>query len=286
MAPNATITEYDQPLEKFVAYNDENDHTETTVSISETEKTVKRITFDEELEECEIPNREDMSEDEYYLSFYSPAEIAWMNEEQNETADRIEAGKKEKKSAPYRGLEAWTQRGQHEMNQRIFSCVDSVLDEQDKQWTKGHGSTRRLAKASKSLTKTSKNLALGLAKQDEKDARKIYESDLDGDDKEEESCIPLRAIISNSTIMKSKKSRRGSNKSLDGGSSSFDLSMSMHSTDSCDSGFFSFATESSTPKKKRKSKKKSAAREGKAPKETPAKTTASRRKQLKKVMTS
>lgn len=292
------ISEYHQPLEKHVVFSDENDFTESTEFIIEiTESTSqysnaepqRRISFAPEMELCEIPHREDMTDEEYYLSFYSPDEIAVMNEEQNESADRMESGKKAKKSTPYRGLEAWTQRGQHEMNQRIFSCVDSVLDEQDKQWTKGRSSTRKIAKASKSLTKTSRKIALELAKQDEKDARKIYEGHLDENHQEEESShIPLRAVIRSSTIMKSKKTKNSdsSNRSLDASSHSLDLGISMHSHDSCDSGFWSLSSNSlaSAPKKKRKSKKKSAAREGKNPKETPAKTPASRRKKIGKVV--
>ncbi|KAL3940429.1 MAG: hypothetical protein SGBAC_005037 [Bacillariaceae sp.] len=299
MTPNATITEQDQSFDKHVVCNDDNDCTEATESVTEITETPsdcsnpesrRGISFAPEIEEYEIPSREDMTADEYYLSFYSPEEIAFMNVEQNETADRMEAGKKAKKSTPFRGLEAWTQRGQHEMNQRIFSCVDSVLDEQDKQWTKGRNSTRKIAKASKSLTKTSRNKALELAKQDEKEARKVYEEHLDeNDEAEDEPHVPLRAVIRQSTIIRNKKKKAGSSKSLDGSIHSLDLGMSMHSHDSCDSGFWSLSSNSvfdkpATPKKKRKSKKKSAAREGKSPKDTPAKTTASRRKKIGKVM--
>ncbi|CAJ1932533.1 unnamed protein product [Cylindrotheca closterium] len=304
METNRAITDYDEPLEKPVVSQDENDCTESTDSFTEfagesishysnNPESKHRITFAPELEVCEIPHREDMTDEEYHLAFYSKNEIAFMNEEQNETADRIEAGKKAKKSTTYRGLEAWTQMGQHEMNQRIFSCVDSVLDEQDKQWTKGRNSTRRIAKASKGLTKTSRKIALELAKQDEKEARKVYEEHLDEHDKaaqEEPFHLPLVAVITNSTIMKkSKKYTPDSLRSLNASSHSMDLGLSMHSHDSCDSGLWSLSSSSilekpTTPKKKRKSKKKSAAREGKAEKETPAKTTASRRKKINKVM--
>lgn len=306
MTAQSMNNEYEQPLEKPLNYKledaAENDDTEVTEEISSAEfsqeEPSRKITFYHEVEECEIPSREDMSDEECYLCYYSPDEIAWMNQEQNETADRMEAGKKAKKATPYRGLEAWTQRGQHQMNQRIFSCVDSVLDEQDQQWQKQKSSTRKIAKASKSITKTSKKLALELAKQDEKDARKIYEQHLNDDDdvdvdvdqdeqqEEEQPHIPLRDMIRNSTIMKSKKKKMSSNRSLDGSSHSMDLGISMHSCDSCDSGFWSIHStpsllEKKPKKKKRKSKKKSAAREGKTPKETPAKTPASRRKKIK-----
>lgn len=299
MTPNATITEDEQPFDKFVVCQDENDCTEATKSVTEIDETPsdcsnpesrRGISFAPEIDLYEIPSREDMTEAEYYLSFYSPDEIAFMNEEQNRTADRMDSGKKAKKSSPFRGLEAWTQKGQHEMNQRILSCVDSVLDEQDKQWTDRRNSTRRIAKASKSLTRMSRDIASKVAKQDEKEARKVYEEHLDGNDEEEdEPHIPLCAVIRQSTIIRNKKKKAGSGKSLDGSSHSLDLGMSMHSHDSCDSGFWSVSSNSvfdkpKTPKKKRKSKKKSAAREGKSPKGTPAKTTASRRKKISKVM--
>lgn len=263
----------------------------------------RKINFYPEVELCEIPNRWDMSDEEYFLCFYSPDEIDWMNEEQNETADRIESGEEAKRDTPYRGLEAWTQEGQYLMNQRIFSCVDAVLDEQDKQWKKNKSSTRKIARASKSLSKSSNKLALELAKQDEIEARKIYEEDLndehddydhDEQDNEEETHIPLRAVIQNSTFMKSKRGKSknpngpSSVRSLDGSFASIEqIGMSMHSRDSFDSGFWSLTSSSNSvldkpKKKKRKSKKKSAARDGLTPNEDPKKTPASRRKKIKK----
>ncbi|KAL3940428.1 MAG: hypothetical protein SGBAC_005036 [Bacillariaceae sp.] len=294
-ARNATIAQQEQPLDKYVVCKDENDCTEATETSSEcfssATKPQRRISFAPYMDVCDIPSREDMTNVEYCLSFYSPDEIALLNDEHNETADRMDSGKKAKKSAPYRGLESWTQKGQRDMNARIFSCMDSVLNEQDKQWADDRNSTRRIAKASKSLTKTSRNRALEFAKQDEKEARKVYEEHLEGNDEEEdEPHIPLRAVIRQSTIMKSKKTKGVSGRSVDGGSShSRSLGMSIHSHDSCDSALWSLSSNSvfdkqANPPKKRKSKKKSPAREGKTLTETPAKTPASRRKKIKKVI--
>jgi len=143
-------------------------------SLESLQEPQQKISFYPKVEVYEISNREDRSKEEYYLCFYSPDEITWTNEELHETADRMESGKKAKKSKPYRGLEAWTQRGRHEMNQRVFSYIDSVLDEQEKQRkTSKPISTRKIAKACRSLTKTSKTIALELAKQDEKEACKV-----------------------------------------------------------------------------------------------------------------
>ncbi|KAL3940427.1 MAG: hypothetical protein SGBAC_005035 [Bacillariaceae sp.] len=298
IARDETTIQYERPVDQCYVCKDDIDCTAATDSTTVTTETSseccnaksqRRISFGPEIWEYEIPSREDMTEAEYNLSFYSPDEIAFLNEEQNETVDRMDSGKKPKKSSPYRGLEAWTQKGQHNMNQRIFACVDSVLDEQDKQWTDRRNSTRRIAKASKTLTRMSRDIAFKLAKQDEKEARKVYEEHSgENDEEENEPHVPLRAVIRQSTIMRSKKKRSGSGRSLDGSSHSMGLEISLHSHDSCDSGLWSLSSNSvfekaeQTPQKKRKSKQKPAVREGKTPKETPAKTLASQRRRYKK----
>jgi len=289
------VKQLEKPAVHVIVSEAETDATSESIEIRPShhfdgEEPQRRIRFAPEMDILEIPTREELTDDEYYLSFYSKEEFACMNEAQNETADRMERGKKAKKSTAYRGLEAWTQEGQREMNQRIFACVDSVLDEQDRQWKCGRDSVRRIAKVYRSLTKTSKSVARKLARQDENEACKIYKQ-YDGKDcrVQEEDDIweePLRLVIESSTVMKKKKKKKenftSSGRSID----SMDT-MSVNS-DSADSAFWSLNSSSlfdmkpvSEIPKKRKCKKKSAARFGEECPDSPAKTTASRRKSIK-----
>lgn len=123
--------------------------------------------------------REEYSEDERAASYYTADEITAINDAQSDAADRMASGKKAKKSSPYRGLEAWTDQGQLAMNERIFTCVDAVLDEQEQQWINGISSRKRVAKVSKTFSGASTQIALDLAKHDAKDAKKAYRKDLE-----------------------------------------------------------------------------------------------------------
>jgi len=299
-------TKFEKPGAKVVVDDAETDATETSESLEirpshdfdDDEEPGRRIRFAPEVDVFDIPSRDELTDDEYYLSFYSKEEIACMNQAQNETADRMESGKKAKKSSPYRGLEAWTKEGQQIMSQRILACIDAVLNEQDRQWACGRDSMRRIAKVYKSLSKTSKLIARELAKKDEKEACKVYEQSCEEDNPVQEDDDlweePLRMAIESSSIMKKKKKKMNRSSSgrsigstdtisLDSFSS---LGASLHSTDSTDSAFWSLNSSSlfdikpsgGEIPKKRKCKKKSAARLGEECPDSPGKTSGPRRK--------
>jgi hypothetical protein len=201
MAPYDKEQHLDEPLHVFV------EDGEDDVKGSSDQEEDRTIRFALDVDVFYVLHRDDLTDDEVTDSHYSAGEIAAMNEAQGETADRLESGKKAKKSSPYRGLEAWTQQGQLYMNQRIFSCVDAVLDEQERQWTDDLTSTKRIAKVSRKFTKTSVDIALDLAKQDEKEARKTYQKELDQETEPDHNLkqASLILLIQASPLMTRKK---------------------------------------------------------------------------------
>eukprot|EP00526_Cylindrotheca_closterium_P019735 CAMPEP_0113624898 /NCGR_PEP_ID=MMETSP0017_2-20120614/12849_1 /TAXON_ID=2856 /ORGANISM="Cylindrotheca closterium" /LENGTH=232 /DNA_ID=CAMNT_0000534971 /DNA_START=58 /DNA_END=756 /DNA_ORIENTATION=+ /assembly_acc=CAM_ASM_000147 len=90
------------------------------------------------------------------------------------TAERMKSGKKAKKNSSYRGLECFHESDADELRETIKSCVDAVLDEQEKQWDKDSTNWRKYAKVSKKTSKASVKLALKRAKEDEREAKKAY----------------------------------------------------------------------------------------------------------------
>ena len=81
-----------------------------------------------------------------------------------------------KKNENYRGLENRTEQGQKECNQQIHSCIDAVMDEQDKQWEEDIIDWERIADCSRQVSIYCSIVASKRAIQDAKDARKAYQS--------------------------------------------------------------------------------------------------------------
>eukprot|EP00980_Cylindrotheca_fusiformis_P019467 scaffold6708_cov134-Cylindrotheca_fusiformis.AAC.37 len=167
----STISKIDASDDPFYAdyYDDEDDDVET-------EGTVR---FALHMDVFDILCRDEYTDEELAACFYSQDDISDMNAVQTEIADRMEQGKRAKKSSPYRGLEAWTEQGQLDMNERIYACVDAVLDEQSLQWADGISSRKRIAKVAKRMSQESVRKALKLAKQDEKEAKRTYKKALE-----------------------------------------------------------------------------------------------------------
>jgi hypothetical protein len=83
---------------------------------------------------------------------------------------RMEAGKPEKISRPYRGLDGWTEKGSKVLNTQITKTIDAVMDEQDAQWDACVDNYKRLAAISQAVTAVSAEKALHIAYQDEQEA--------------------------------------------------------------------------------------------------------------------
>ena len=92
------------------------------------------------------------------------------NNKREKVVMRMEAGKPEKRSRPYRGLICWTEKGSQVLNAQIARTVDAVMDEQDAQWDANVENPEVIAALSQQVTAVSAQKALHIAYEDEQEA--------------------------------------------------------------------------------------------------------------------
>lgn len=74
----------------------------------------------------------------------------------------------------YRGLEGFTTERSESSTNSVDVCIDAVLDEQEMQWDREEDDFDRIAAISQDLSKCSIDRAIMRAKEDEREARRIY----------------------------------------------------------------------------------------------------------------
>lgn len=119
-------------------------------------------------------SRYEMTLDEALKTWIFSDEKATMMKNYSRTAERMKSGKKPKKNSSYRGLECFHESDADELRETIKSCVDAILDEQERQGDVKSSNWTKTAKLSKKLSKSSVKLALKRAKEDEREAKKAY----------------------------------------------------------------------------------------------------------------
>mmetsp|Transcript_26130 Transcript_26130/g.63723 ORF Transcript_26130/g.63723 Transcript_26130/m.63723 type:complete len:223 (-) Transcript_26130:504-1172(-) len=136
----------------------------------------KCVTFNNLVQCRGTISRHDYSETEVHQSWLSAEEMEKMNERQFKTVERMESGKNAKRGSTYRGLECMSVKGQAEMDDIISYCLDSVLDEQDRQFYVFGvvEDTEMIAQASSYCSGECAQKALNRARSDAREAKRCY----------------------------------------------------------------------------------------------------------------
>ena len=129
-----------------------------------------KVRFQEAVKRYEVLSLEDYTERERKKTWYDSEDKEKMQEKHNKMVRRYEKGKKCKQGMTYRGLECWTKEGSVQLDSVIASVVDAVMDEQDDQWASGKDDWKKIAEASRVISKQSRRLARAVAKEDEQEA--------------------------------------------------------------------------------------------------------------------
>ena len=145
--------------------------------------TTRKLQFGEKVKVRTIPLFSTYSEEEWENCWYTPQEKMMYAKKRDKIVARMESGKPERSSRPYRGLEYWTNEGSWTVKAVINMMITTVMDEQDLQWTRGVDDYERIANFSQIVSEDSVAKALWDAKQDEIDARKIYQADAEAAEK-------------------------------------------------------------------------------------------------------
>jgi hypothetical protein len=117
-----------------------------------------------------IESHELFSEEERNACWCTHDEKEKFTTKREKVVVRMEAGKPEKRSRPYRGLDCWTEKGSKVFNAQVAKTIDAVMDEQDAQWNACVDNYKRLAAMSQAVTAVSAEKALHIAYQDEQEA--------------------------------------------------------------------------------------------------------------------
>ncbi|KAL3940430.1 MAG: hypothetical protein SGBAC_005038 [Bacillariaceae sp.] len=138
----------------------------------------RRVTFASMASKYLIISRGEYSRNEIEETWWTPNQRDIINKTHNRTVDMLEAGLKEKKSAPYRGLEKIAIDGYHKMVQAKNNYVDAVMDEQQRQWSEGDLDLdwEIIASLTQHISRRSTQEALMYALYDENEAREAYQT--------------------------------------------------------------------------------------------------------------
>eukprot|EP00339_Tiarina_fusa_P027592 CAMPEP_0117014682 /NCGR_PEP_ID=MMETSP0472-20121206/11863_1 /TAXON_ID=693140 ORGANISM="Tiarina fusus, Strain LIS" /NCGR_SAMPLE_ID=MMETSP0472 /ASSEMBLY_ACC=CAM_ASM_000603 /LENGTH=314 /DNA_ID=CAMNT_0004718297 /DNA_START=60 /DNA_END=1004 /DNA_ORIENTATION=- len=145
-----------------------------------------------------IESHELYTEEERKACWYTSEEKETYTNKREKIVIRMEAGKPEKRSRPYRGLDCWTEQGSKVLNAQIARTIDAVMDEQDAQWDAGLDDHKRIAAMSQAVTCVSAEKALHIAYEDERAAIKVRGTAFDdantlaGDD---DSTVGMASIV-------------------------------------------------------------------------------------------
>lgn len=174
------LTEATQIVEESTFDVDENDVSESYSSSSSSSSSrscgpQRAIHFSPDIEYHEIICLEDYTEKELRKCWYSPEEKDKMNRNKDKVVARLEAGKPAKRDMTYQGLHCWTTAGGQALDESIALVVNSVMDEQDRQWAANQDDFERIAEISASVTSHSARAALSTGLSDEMEARLAWE---------------------------------------------------------------------------------------------------------------
>lgn len=138
----------------------------------------RRVTFASMASKYLIISRCEYSRNEIEETWWTPNQRDIINKTHNRTVDMLEAGLKEKKSAPYRGLEKIAIDGYHKMVEAKNNYVDAVMDEQQRQWSEGDLDLdwEIIASLAQHISRQSTQEALMYALYDENEAREAYQT--------------------------------------------------------------------------------------------------------------
>jgi hypothetical protein len=183
------------------------DSNHTLVTADETESSEDQygpsnrcVRFAVTVKEKKVKSHKSYSEKERNSCWYSREEKDKMSSKLDKVVARMDAGKPERRSRPYRGLHGWTEKGSKVPEFHIDRTINAVMDEQDAQWAADADNDFRLATISQNVTADSIERARHLACQDEQEAIKIHDtmfddvSDLMDDDSTVNSMASLVAM--------------------------------------------------------------------------------------------
>ena len=92
------------------------------------------------------------------------------------TVRRKRSGKMPKKNSSYRGLETFDDASEAQFRRIVASCIDAVMDEQDRQWDEGDDvfDWDAFAEVSMACSEASVAAALANGRSDAREAKKAY----------------------------------------------------------------------------------------------------------------
>jgi hypothetical protein len=125
----------------------------------------RRIRFFEIVQELEIVNLDDYTEEERENCWRTVDENDKTVFESRSVAARMKSGKPEKVNSPYRGLE-----NRKKLKFVVLRLIDAVLDEQEAQWVADIDDHERIAAISQEISSLSKEKARVVALEDEQEA--------------------------------------------------------------------------------------------------------------------
>jgi hypothetical protein len=155
--------------------SDENDVPESVSSSSMPPRSQRAINFSPTVEYYDVIGLDDYSEKEFRRCWYSSEEKDKMNRNKDKLVARLEAGKPPRGDMTYQGLQCWTNAGGLLLDQSIALVVNSVMDEQDRQWAANKDDFDRLAEISATASAHSAKTALERGLEDEMEARLAWE---------------------------------------------------------------------------------------------------------------
>jgi hypothetical protein len=144
-----------------------------------------------------IDTCETYSEEERKACWYTSEEKETNANKREKIVIRMEAGKPEKRSRPYRGLDCWTEKGSKILNVQIARTIDSVMDEQDAQWDDCTDDYKTIAAMCQEVTAVSAQKALHTAFEDEQAAIKVRGTMFDdvNTQTDDESTVGMGSIV-------------------------------------------------------------------------------------------
>lgn len=120
-----------------------------------------------------VESSKDFTGEELRLSWHSSPEMIEMRDRCIKHTLKLELGDVKNPSC-YRGLEGFTTERSESSTNSVVACIDAVMDEQEMQWDREEDDFDRIAAISRDLSKCSIDRAIMRAKEDEREARRIY----------------------------------------------------------------------------------------------------------------
>ena len=166
---------------------------------------------------CFIESHKEFSKKERLRCWYSALEKEKMMSRHEKVVIRMEQGKPPKTTKQtYRGLESWTTVGATLLDNAINTCINSVMDEQDRQWHSNENDFELIAACSLQVTSDSKDRARQVGINDEEAAKAVLSLEWTADDEMSVSvCMSARSRVQKKVHMSKVQQReRGSTKNI------------------------------------------------------------------------